>query len=87
MPERDFVRITQALELPDPWKEEAATRVMEEYLEDLDDGSQCESVHLERRDGIVNVMTVISYPFRQITLDRLLAEYTARKMVTPAEAD
>lgn len=82
-PEADYLRITQELGLVKPWDEDAAITVMEQYLEDLNDGSQCDSVHIEHRDGIVNLMTVVSHPYRQATFDRLMAAYTVRKAITP----
>ena len=84
LPEAEYVKIAKSLGLEKPFDEESATRIMEEYLEDLDDGSQCDTVHMERQDGIVNLMTVISYKYNQATYDRLVAEQAVKKMITPS---
>ncbi len=79
LPEAEYTRICKELGLEKPFEEEAATQVMEAFLEDQDDGSQCESVHIQRGDGIVILMTVISFPYKQATYDQLLAAYVAKK--------
>lgn len=79
LPEADYKQIAKDLGLSRPFEEEAATQVMEAYLEEVADGSQCDTVHLQRTEGIVALMTVISYPYRQETHDRLMAEHMAKK--------
>lgn len=79
LPEDDYRKIVGDLGLEKPFSEEAATQVMEAYLEDLGDGSQMDAVHLQRGDGLVILMTVVSLPFKQATFDRLLAEHLAKK--------
>lgn len=79
LPEEEYKRICKELGLEKPFDEESATRVMEEFLEDQDDGSQCESVHMQRGDGLVILMTVISFPYKQATFDQLTAAYVAKK--------
>lgn len=85
MPEEQYKRICQELGLEKPFEEESAQAVMEAFLEDQDDGSQCESVHMQRGDGIVVLMTVVSYPFKQATYDQLMAAYAAKKMLGQTE--
>lgn len=85
LPEEQYKQIAKELGLDKPFSEEAANRVMEEYLEALDDGSQCESVHMQRGDGLVILMTVVSYPYKQATYDQLLAAYAAKKALGTAE--
>jgi hypothetical protein len=79
LPEEDYTQIVKELGLSKPFEEDTAIQVMEHYLEDLDDGSQCDSVHLSRGDGLVVLMTVVSYPFKQEIMDRLMAAHLAKK--------
>jgi hypothetical protein len=87
MPEPDYAAVARSLGHDDPWTEDAAAGVMEEYLEELDDGSQCDTVHYERRQGQTLLMTVVSHPYRQETYDRLVAEYAARRLTSPSRAE
>lgn len=79
LPEGDYKRIVKELGLEKPFDEDTAARVMEAYLEDLDDGSQCDTVHIQRGDGLVVLMTVVSYAYKQETMDRLMAAHLAKK--------
>jgi tRNA(His) 5'-end guanylyltransferase len=79
LPEDDYKQIVKDLGLTKPFDEDTAILVMEAYLEDLADGSQCDSVHVQHAEGLVVLMTVASYPFRQETMDRLLAAHVAKK--------
>jgi len=79
LPEEDYKKIAKQKGFKKPFSEEAAHEVMESFLEDLNDGSQCDSVHIQRSEGMVLLMTVVSYPYKQETYDRLMAEYIARK--------
>jgi len=79
LPEADYKQIAGDLGLSRPFEEEAATQVMEAYLEDVADGSQCDTVHVQRAEGIVALMTVVSFPYRQETYDRLMAEHMTKK--------
>ena len=85
LPEEQYTKICKELGLEKPFEEEAATEVMETYLEEQDDGSQCESVHIQRGDGLVILMTVVSFPYRQATFDQLMAAYVAKKAVGQSE--
>ncbi|HEY3365636.1 MAG TPA: hypothetical protein VGK74_11325 [Symbiobacteriaceae bacterium] len=85
LPEAEYRQVVKNLNLEKPWDEETATQVMEAYLEDLADGSQCDAVHLQRGDGLVVLMTVISYPYKQETFDRLMALHVARKALGGGE--
>ncbi|HYG58517.1 MAG TPA: hypothetical protein VD902_10705 [Symbiobacteriaceae bacterium] len=78
-PEEQYKQIAKEMGIEKPFEEDAASQVMEAYLEDLGDGSQCDNVHVQRGDGLVILMTVASFPFRQETMDRLLAAYMAKK--------
>lgn len=82
MPEEAYLKITKELELEKPFEEDSAQLVMESFLEDLDDGSQCDNVHIQRGDGLVMLMTVISYPYKQATFDKLQAAYAAKKALS-----
>lgn len=79
LPEAEYRQIVRSMGLEKPFSEETASRVMEAYLEDLDDGSQFDNVHIQRGDGIVVLMTVVSFPYKQETYDRLMAEHLAKK--------
>lgn len=79
LPEEQYARICKELGLEKPFEEESATQVMEHYLEEQADGSQCESVHMQRGDGLVVLMTVVSFPYKQATYDQLLAAHVAKK--------
>jgi len=79
LPEPEYLSLVKELGLEKPFEEEAASRVMEMYLEELNDGSQFDHVHLQQGDGLVVLVTVISYPYKQDTYDRLLAEHIAKK--------
>lgn len=81
LPEEQYKRICKELGLEKPFAEDSALAVMEAFLEDQDDGSQCESVHIQTGDGIVVLMTVVSFPYRQATYDQLLAAYSAKKVL------
>jgi hypothetical protein len=85
LPEAQYKRICKELGLEKPFEEESAQAVMEAYLEDQNDGSQCESVHIQTGDGIVVLMTVVSFPYKQATYDQLLAAYTAKKAIGQGE--
>lgn len=78
-PEDEYRAIAKQLGFDKPFEENAATRVMEAYLEELDDGSQCDAVHIQRGDGIVVLMTVVSFAYKQETFDRLMAAHMAKK--------
>lgn len=79
LPEEEYVRIAKDLGLSKPFEEDAASRIMEAFLEDLDDGSQCDAVHIQRGDGIVVLMTVVSFAYKQELFDRLMATHLAKK--------
>lgn len=81
LPEAQYKRICKELGLEKPFVEESAQAVMEAYLDEQDDGSQCESVHIQTGDGIVVLMTVVSFPYKQATYDQLLAAYSAKKVL------
>lgn len=85
LPEKQYTQLCKEMGFEKPFEEEAATAVLEAYVDDLDDGSQCESVHLQRGDGMVVLMTVVSYPYKQATYDHLLAAYTAKKALAQTE--
>jgi len=85
LPQERYKQICQEMGLEKPFTEESATAVLEAFVEDLDDGSQCESVHLQRGDGIVVLMTVVSYPYKQATFDRVMAAYLAKKALGQTE--
>lgn len=85
LPEEEYQQIVKSMGLAKPFEEETAIRVMEAYLEELDDGSQCDTVHLQRAEGLVVLMTVVSYPFRQETFDRLTAAFLAKKALGGAQ--
>jgi hypothetical protein len=85
MPEDAYQQVVKSLELEQPFEAEAVTRVMEAYLEDLDDGSQCDEVHLQRGDGLVILMTVVSFPYKQVVYDRLLSTFLAKKALGATE--
>lgn len=85
LPEERYKRICQEMGLEKPFTEEAATAVMEAFLEDLADGSQCDTVHLHRAEGDVVLMTVVSFPYSQATYDRMMAAYLAKKSLGQAE--
>ena len=88
LPEGDYLKILTDLRdgprQADPFADDSGILVLEALLEDLDDGSQCDSVHVHRTEGQVLLMTVISYAYNQATFDRLRAEHLARKAVTAA---
>lgn len=84
-PEEEYKRIAKELGCEKPFEEDAASRVMDAYLEDLDDGSQFDSVHIQRGDGMVVLMTVVSFPFKQATYDRLMAAHMAKKALGTSE--
>lgn len=79
LPEDVYVKLTKELGLEKPFEEVSASRVVEAYLDDLEDGSQFDAVHIQRGDGIVVLMTVVSFPYKQQTIDRLMAEHIAKK--------
>ncbi len=83
--EQQYKKICQEMGLEKPFTEEAATTVMEAFLEDLADGSQCDTAHLQRSGGDVILMTVVSYPYSQATFDRMMAAYLAKKSLGQAE--
>ncbi|HYF77967.1 MAG TPA: hypothetical protein VD973_12580 [Symbiobacteriaceae bacterium] len=85
MPEAQYLQIVKEMGLTKPFDEDTASQVMDAYIEDLADGSQYDAVHLQKGDGIVVLMTVVSYPFRQETMDRLLAAYMAKKALGASE--
>lgn len=94
LPEREYLRILGELRSgphpADPFDDDCGILVLEAMLEELDDGSQCDSVHVHRAEGQVLLMTVVSYPYGQATYDRLRAEYLARRALgtaTGGEAD
>lgn len=79
LPEETYKKIVKDMGLEKPFDEDTALRVMEAYLEDLDDGSQCDTVHIQKGDGIVVLMTVVSYTYKQEIYDRLMAAHVAKK--------
>lgn len=79
LPEEIYCKLVKDMGLEKPFDEETAAQVMEAYLNDLDDGSQCDTVHITRGEGLVVLMTVVSYPYRQETMDRLMAAHLAKK--------
>lgn len=81
LPEEEYLRIAREMGQEKPFSEEAAAGVMEAFMEELDDGSQFDAVHLEKGDGLVMLMTVVSFPYRQETYDRLMAEHLARRAI------
>lgn len=84
MPEDEYKQIARDMGLEKPFEEDAAQQIMEAFTDDLDDGSQCDSVHIQRGDGIVVLMTVVSYPYKQETYDRLMAAHVAKKALGTA---
>ena len=91
LPERDYLtglgELREGPRPADPFADDSGILVLEALLEDLDDGSQSDTVHVHRAEGQVVLMTVISYPYSQEKIDRLRAEYLARKAVGSAAAD
>jgi hypothetical protein len=85
LPEEAYVQIAKELDLEKPFEQDAAQLVMETFLEDLDDGSQCDTVHLQRGDGLVMLMTVASFPYKQATFDKLQAAHAAKKALSASE--
>lgn len=85
LPEEQYKLVCKEMGLQKPFDEESATEVMEAYLEDQEDGAQCESVHIQHGDGIVILMTVISYPYKQATFDQLIAAHAAKKAMGQGE--
>ncbi len=85
LPEAEYKKIVKEMGLKKPFSEDTAVQVMEAYLEDLDDGAQCDTVHIQRGDGLVVLMTVVSYPYKQETYDRLRAAYAAKKALSGGE--
>ncbi|HLO02551.1 MAG TPA: hypothetical protein VK191_05550 [Symbiobacteriaceae bacterium] len=85
MPEEAYLKIAKELNLEKPFEEDGAQLVMETFLEDLDDSSQCDNVHIQRGDGMVMLMTVISFPFKQATYDKLQAAYVAKKALSTSQ--
>lgn len=85
LPEAQYKQICKEMGLEKPFDEESATAVMEAFLEEQDDGSQCESVHIQQGDGLVILMTVVSFPYKQATFDHLLAAYAAKKSLGQSE--
>lgn len=85
LPEAEYLRIVKSLGLEKPFEEDAASHVMEAYLEDLADGSQFDAVHIQRGDGLVVLMTVVSLPYKQETFDRLMAAFIAKKALGAGE--
>jgi hypothetical protein len=85
MPEEAYLKIAKELELEKPFEEDSAQLVMETFLEDLDDGSQCDNVHIQRGDGLVMLITVISFPYKQATYDKLQAAYAAKKALSASQ--
>ena len=79
LPEAEYLRICKEMGQEKPFEEDAASQVMDAYLEALAEGSQADSVHIQRGDGLVILMTVVSFPFKQETMDRLMAAYLAKK--------
>jgi tRNA(His) 5'-end guanylyltransferase len=85
LPEEAYVQIAKGLELEKPFEQDAAQLVMETFLEDLDDDSQCDTVHIQRGDGIVMLMTVVSFPYKQATFDKLRAAHAAKKALSAGD--
>jgi hypothetical protein len=79
IPEDVYKQIVKEMGLTKPFSEDTASRVMEAYLEELNDGSQFDTIHIQRGDGWVILMTVVSFPFKQETMDQLMAAYLAKK--------
>lgn len=86
LPEAEYLAILESAregaDLSDRFDDDAGMLVLEQFLADLDDGSQCDSVHVNQVEGQVQMMTVLSYPFKQATYDRLRAEFLAERLVT-----
>lgn len=85
LPEEAYLQIAKDLDQEKPFEQDAAQLVMETFLEDLDDGSQCDTVHIQRGDGLVMLMTVVSFPYKQATFDKLQAAYVAKKALSTTE--
>ncbi len=80
LPEEDYLKAVKDVGLSEkPFEEATAARVMDAFIDDLDDGSQFDSVHIQRGDGLVVLMTVVSFPYKQEIMDRLMAEHIAKK--------
>lgn len=84
-PEEEYTKIVKGMGLEKPFDEDTASHVMEAYVEDLGDGTQFDNVHIQRGDGIVVLMTVLSLPYKQETMDRLMAAYLTKKALGQAE--
>jgi len=85
MPEEQYTKVVKELGLSKPYDEDTASQVMEAYMEELADGSQCDAVHISRGEGLVVLMTVVSYPYKQETMDRLMAAHVAKKALGQGE--
>lgn len=87
IPEEEYKQIVKQLGLDTkkPFEEDTASRVMEAYIEALDDGSQFDAVHVQTGDGLVVLMTVVSFPYKQETFDRLMAAHLAKKALGQGE--
>lgn len=85
MPEEAYLQIVKDLGLSKPFEEDTASQVMDAYIEDLADNSQFDAVHIQRGDGIVVLMTVVSFPFKQETMDRLMSAHIAKKALGTGE--
>lgn len=85
LPEADYLAALTELrggrQPSDPFADDNGILVLEAMLEDLDDGSQCDTVHVHRQEGNVLLMTVISYAYTQATFDRLRAQHLAAKVL------
>lgn len=79
LPEEHYLQIVKDLGLTKPFDEDTSSQVMDAYIEDLADGSQYDAVHIQRGDGLVVLMTVVSFPYRQELMDRLMAAHVAKK--------
>jgi tRNA(His) 5'-end guanylyltransferase len=80
--EAAYKQIVKELGLTKPFDIDTAMQVMEAYVEDLADGSQCDTVHLQQSEGTVMLMTVVSFPYKQETYDRLLAIHAAKRLLS-----
>lgn len=87
LPEAEYKQIIKqmGLDTNKPYDEDTASRVMEAYVEELDDNSQFDAVHVQVGDGLVVLMTVVSFPYKREIFDRLMAAHMAKKALGQSE--
>ena len=70
--EQQYKKICQEMGLEKPFTEEAATTVMEAFLEDLADGSQCDTAHLQRSGALLQGIKDVYLQRSQVSFHRKL---------------